>query len=331
LRSGQPVASAETAAPAKPGKKGGAAAPEAPTARKLLANMEEWRWMPEDLGPFYVWVNLPEFTLRVVKDGKVIHTERVIAGKRDTPTPVFSQDLEQVIFHPSWGVPESIKKQDILPSLMRGSTRLFTHYKLRIQRGGRDIDPASVDWTTADIRNFHVYQPPGETNVLGVVKFRFPNKHDVYMHDTPTKTLFNASVRTFSHGCMRVRDPGRLAELLLAEDQGWPAGRVAAAINGGPQNNQINLAKKIPVHITYFTAVVNEAGKVGSFPDIYGHEQRIALGMEGKAHLVAQLVREEKPAHADVVGRLSETTDGGGGASGMRSKKDWINRAFGNF
>jgi L,D-transpeptidase YcbB len=331
VKQGRPIAQADPAPgedDKKAGKKKTAAAPESPSLRRIAANMEQWRWMPDQLGDLYVWVNVPEFLLRVVKDGKVIHTERAIVGKRDTPTPVFSQNLEQVIFHPSWGVPESIKRQDVLPSLRRGSTRLFTHYKLRIQRGGRDVDPASVDWETADIRNFHVYQPPGETNVLGVVKFRFPNKHDVYMHDTPTKNLFNAPVRTFSHGCMRVRDPLRLAELLLTEDQSWPAGRVASVVNGGQQNNSVNFTRKIPVHITYFTVMVDEAGKLKQFADIYGHEQRIALGMEGKAHLVAQLVKEEKPAQADAIGRLSEATDGGGGA--MRSKKEWVNNAFGN-
>jgi L,D-transpeptidase YcbB len=332
LKHGQPVAQSQ-AGPAeeKAGKKKAATGAEAPSLRKLAVNMEEWRWMPEQLGDFYVWINIPEFTLRVVKNGKVIHTERVVVGKRDTPTPVLSQDLEQVVFHPSWGVPESIKKQDVLPSLMRGSTRLFTYYHLRIQRGGHDVDPASVDWASADIRNFHVYQPPGETNVLGVVKFRFPNKHDVYMHDTPNKNLFNAPVRAFSHGCMRVRDPARLAELVLMEDQGWPVGRVAEVIKSGQPNNQITLTHKFPVHITYFTAMVDDAGKLKLFPDIYNHEQRIALGMEGKANLVAQLVKEEKPAQADVIGRLAETADGGAGSVGMRSKKEWINRAFGSY
>ena len=107
---------------------------------------------------------------------------------------------------------------------------MLARHNLRIQRGGRDIDPGSVDWATVDMRQFHVYQPPGGGNVLGVVKFRFPNKHDVYMHDTPDKKLFEASVRTFSHGCMRVRDPMKLAELLLAEDKEWPASRVAATV-----------------------------------------------------------------------------------------------------
>ena len=327
LRAGQPSADRE-------GVEGGerstqpkapAAAPSAGNARKLLLNMEAWRWMPESLGDFYIWINIPEFLLRVVKDGKIIHTERVVVGKRDTPTPVLSQNLEQIIFHPSWGVPESIKKQDVLPSLIRGSTRLFTFYHLRIQRGGRDIDPASVDWSTADMRNFHVYQPPGENNVLGNIKFRFPNKHDVYMHDTPQKNLFNADVRAFSHGCMRVRNPERLAELVLAEDQGWPASRVAAAIGpGGMANNQVNIVRNVPVHITYFTAAVDADGKLKLFADIYDHESKIALGLEGKAHLIPHWKEDKAPARAEAIGSLAEASNDGLG------KKDWARRALSN-
>jgi murein L,D-transpeptidase YcbB/YkuD len=157
--------------------------------------------------------------------------------------------------------------------------------------------------------------------VLGVVKFRFPNKHDVYMHDTPTKNLFNASVRAFSHGCMRVREPQRLAELLLAEDKGWPAARIASAINGGPQNNQINLSQRFPVHITYFTAAVEE-GKLKLYGDLYGHESKIALGMEGKAHLIPRWKEDRAPVRAEAVGRLAETKSDG--------QKEWMRRAFGN-
>jgi L,D-transpeptidase YcbB len=327
LKRGQPIATGSIATAPEADKKSAqpkaaAAVPAAPNARKLLVNMEEWRWMPESLGDFYVWVNVPEFTLRVVKNGQVIHTERVVAGKPDTPTPIFSQDMEQVIFHPNWGVPESIKKADVLPSLIRGSTRIFTFYHLKIQRGGRDVDPATVDWSTADIRQFHVYQPPGENNVLGNIKFRFPNKHDVYMHDTPQKQLFNADVRAYSHGCMRVRNPQRLAELLLAEDQGWPAQRVAAAFApGGAQNNQVNLGRKIPVHITYFTATVGDDGKLKQFADVYDHESKIALGLEGKAHLIP---KEKGPAVAEAIGSLAESRGPG------YAKKDLVHKVFGN-
>jgi L,D-transpeptidase YcbB len=325
LKRGQPAVTAsipEPPAGERKTKKKAEPAPETASARKLLVNLEQWRWMPETLGDFYIWVNVPEFMLRIVKHGKVIHSERVIVGKTDTQTPIFSDDMEQVIFHPFWGVPDSIKKNDILPSLARGNMRLLSRHNLRIQYRGRDVDPESIDWSTVNIRQFHVYQPPGEGNVLGVVKFRFPNKHDVYMHDTPTKNLFNASVRTFSHGCMRVRDPHKLAEYLLAEDQGWTAARIAAAIDGGPQNNAINLKQKIPVHITYFTAAVEEDGKLRLFADVYGHETRIALGMEGKAHLIP---REKEPVRAEAVGNLAESVTGG--AKG----KDWARRAFGDY
>jgi murein L,D-transpeptidase YcbB/YkuD len=297
--------------------------PVDPAVRKLLVNMEEWRWMPDDLGDFYVWVNVPEFTLRIVKHGKVIFTERVIVGKPDKQTPIFSQNMEQVIFHPFWGVPDSIKKNDILPSLARGSTRILERHNLRIQLGGRDIDPATVDWTTVDMRKYHVYQPPGGSNVLGFVKFRFPNKHDVYMHDTPDKQLFNAQVRAFSHGCMRVRDPQRFAEVLLAEDQGWPASRIAAAISSGPQNNAINLQHTFPVHITYFTHTVEEDGKLKSFADIYGHEFRINMGMAGKAHLIPKTKEDTGPIRAEV-GALAES------GAGAARRDSWIGRAFGN-
>ena len=265
--------------------------------------------MPESLGDFYVWVNVPEFTLRVVKDGQVIHTERVVVGKRDTPTPIFSQDMEQVIFHPNWGVPESIKKQDVLPSLIRGSTRIFTFYHLRIQRGGRDVDPATVDWATADIRQFHVYQPPGENNVLGNIKFRFPNKHDVYMHDTPQKQLFNADVRAFSHGCMRVRNPQRLAELLLAEDQGWPAQRVAAAFTpAGRRTTRSTSPARSPCTSPISPPRWTTTASSSCSPTSTATSSKIALGMEGKAHLIRP--KEKKPARAEAIGSLAESTGG---------------------
>lgn len=253
---------------------------------QILANMEAWRWMPRELGDLHVWVNIPEFTLRVVKNGEVVHSERVITGKPQTQTPIFSDEMETVVFHPFWGVPDSIKVKELLPSLARGSD--LSRQGLRVQRNGRDVDPGSVDWSTADIRNFHVYQPPGGGNVLGVVKFMFPNKHQVYMHDTPTKNLFNTSQRTYSHGCMRVRDPVRLAEVLLAEDKGWGEDQVGRLVKGGPQNNNITLDRKVPVHVTYFTTWVDENGELKSARDVYGHEKRIQLALEGKPHLIAR-------------------------------------------
>jgi murein L,D-transpeptidase YcbB/YkuD len=264
--------------------------------RRLLANMEEWRWMPEELGDYYVWVNIPEFLIRVVQNGRIIHTERIVVGKTDAQTPIFSDEMEQVIFHPFWGVPDSIKKNELQPNLANGG-QILARQGLRVQYRGRDIDPESVDWRTIDMRTVHIYQPPGASNVLGVVKFRFPNKHDVYFHDTPSKSLFAASVRTFSHGCMRVQNPVKLAELILAHDKSMSPERVRSlAAPGSPQNNQINLSQKIPVHITYFTASVDDDGTTHFRNDIYGHEERISLALEGKMNLIAKVREPRGPA-----------------------------------
>ena len=156
----------------------------------LLANMEQWRWMPADLGSHHIAVNIPEFTVRVMKDGAAIHTERIVTGKYETQTPIFSDRMRTVVFQPSWNVPESIKINELLPKLRAGGNPIAGQ-GLAIKRNGRDIDVWDIDWDTADIRQYHIYQPPGDANVLGIVKFLFPNKHAVYLHDTPSKKLFN--------------------------------------------------------------------------------------------------------------------------------------------
>ena len=247
----------------------------------LIANMEQWRWMPESLGEFFVAANIPEYKVRVFRDGRTVHEERIIIGEIAKQTPVFSDNMETVVFHPFWGVPDSIKVNELLPSIARGGAALQKH-NLKLQYNGRTVDPNSIDWSTADIRRFHVYQPPGGGNVLGEVKFLFPNKHQVYMHDTPTKHLFSQSQRTFSHGCMRVRNPLKLAEAVLNYDKGWDMDRVQGTVNGGPENNNVTLESKVPVHVTYFTAVAEENGEVSAFPDVYGHERRIKLALAGR-------------------------------------------------
>jgi murein L,D-transpeptidase YcbB/YkuD len=237
--------------------------------------------MPDDLGELYVWVNIPEFTLRIVKSGAVIHTERVITGLTDKQTPVFSENMKMIVFRPRWNVPNSIKVKELYPSLARGGA-YFERANLRLTQNGRVVDPLSVDWTVADIRKFDIYQPPGDGNVLGDMKFAFPNKHDVYMHDTPNKNLFDEASRTFSHGCMRVRNPKAMAEVLLHQDKGWDIGNVEDLIANGAENNEVMLDHKIGVHVTYLTVWVDDAGQLQTARDVYGHEQRIKLALAGK-------------------------------------------------
>ncbi len=317
------AAAASKDAKTEKGKKADAPKPEKASLKKLLVNMEQWRWMPDDLGDYYITVNVPEFMLRIVKDGKVVHTERAIVGKPDKQTPIFSEGMAQVIFNPTWGVPDSIKRNEIYPSLVKGKMRILTRNNLKLRQNGKDVDPESVDWGTADIRKFQVVQPSGGENVLGVVKFRFPNKHDVYMHDTPTRKLFDATDRAYSHGCVRVREPEKFATLLLANDQGWNAARVASAIKSAQENQTVNLKQKVPVHLTYFTAVVGEDGKLKLFNDVYGHEHRIAMGMEGKAHLLPR--EKEEFVKVDVVGSLNEARET---KPAIGHKQEWARKAF---
>ena len=268
------------------------------TPDKLLVNMEQWRWMPGDMGRFYVWVNVPEYMMRVIKDGREVHSERVVVGRPSTATPIFSKQMKYIIFHPRWNVPDSIKTNELLPGLAAGDYGVLSRQRLRVSLRGRDIHPGSVDWGRVDVRKYYFYQPPGGGNALGQVKFLFPNKHDVYLHDTPNRKLFGAQIRAFSHGCIRVRQPLKLAEVLLREDQGWTPDRVIMTVRHGSQDNQINLQASIPVHLTYFTVLVDDDGGVRTFPDVYKHEHRIAYGLAGKLHLIK---REPESAPQTVV------------------------------
>lgn len=269
---------------------------EAPPTRektidRIVINMERWRWMPDDLGAFHVENNIPEFQTRVFKDGEVIHSERIIVGKTVTPTPIFSANMKHVVFHPEWGVPDSIKVNELRPFLRPSNdffsfgatdTRVLQRHNLRVVYNGRPVNPETVDWNSVDIRQFTFIQPPGPTNVLGVVKFLFPNKNDVYMHDTPQRDLFTQQKRMFSHGCIRVQNPLKLAEVLLAEDKGMTRADVDRYISGG-SNTKIDLEKQVPVHIVYFTATADADGKITNFQDIYGLDGRMALAMTGRS------------------------------------------------
>ena len=256
--------------------------------QRLIINMEKWRWMPENLGNPYVWNNIPEFQTRTIKDNKVIFQEKIIAGMPEWATPTFSADMEFIIFYPSWGVPDGIKTRELLPRLQKaggssffdqlfggggGSAGVMKAYGLTAYRNGKVVDPDSIN--PAEIRSYSFVQPSGGQNPLGIVKFRFPNNHDVYMHDTTQKNLFGQSFRALSHGCIRVQNPIRFAEVLLNEDRGWSPERVRQAMGQG----DITLDKKIPVHITYFTAMVDDAGHVSTFGDLYGHDSKISSAL----------------------------------------------------
>jgi len=253
-------------------------------AKKLLANMEEWRWMPADMGGLYIWNNLPDFTQRVVKDGKIVREVRIVAGETGKQTPIFTRPLKKITFRPTWIVPDSIKVRELWPSLLRGGG-LMRQWQLEVRtKEGQPVDWRKINWAKTNILQFDVIQPNGPKTVLGKVKFSFPSQHTVFMHDTRAedKWMFKVAQRTYSHGCMRVADPIGLAKIVLQEDKGWTSMQVNDALNNGPLNNEIVIGRKIPVHMTYFTAMAGDDGELHTFPDAYGHERRITLALDGK-------------------------------------------------
>jgi murein L,D-transpeptidase YcbB/YkuD len=212
--------------------------------------------------------------------------------------------MKTIAFHPTWGVPDGIKAKELAPLLRKSSggglfgifgggysaQAVLDAYDLRAYVSGRPVDANSVDWANVDIRRYSFQQPPGPKNPLGTVKFMFPNPHDVYMHDTPERNLFVKSFRALSHGCMRVHEPRRLAEIFLAEDKGWSPEKVGSMYSG---SNEVKLDKHIPVHVTYFTARVDADGRLHTFGDIYGLDAPVGTAVLGRK------VRFETPRYDD--------------------------------
>ena len=248
---------------------------------KILANMERWRWLPENLGNTYILDNIPEYVTRVIKDGEIIHSAKIVVGKPDTPTPLFSNSMKYVEFHPFWRIPDSIKVKELLPAIANGGTGALARRGLKIAQNGKEVNPASINFGTTDIRMYEIFQPPGGANALGDVKFMFPNHYDVYMHDTPSKDLFADATRAFSHGCMRVQNPQKFAEVVMAEGNGWTPDRVREQF-ADANNQQVPLDHPIPVHVTYFTVRATADGELSFVDDIYGHDHRVTLALAGK-------------------------------------------------
>jgi L,D-transpeptidase YcbB len=251
----------ESPAPARSAPRAGARLSAGRLEAEVLANMERWRWLPHDMGDDRIEVNIPEFELAVVRGGSVAHRARVIVGKETTPTPVFSNALKFIIVNPYWHVPQSIIKKEWGGDVSRAEAK---GWKVSYRRG-----------------QVSVAQPPGESNALGRIKFMFPNDYSVYLHDTPSRNLFSAPRRAFSHGCMRVEDPFALAEAVLGPGSGWSQERVRRLI--GASERYINLARPLPIHIEYFTAYVDEYGELRLRDDLYGYSARVrrALGLGG--------------------------------------------------
>jgi L,D-transpeptidase YcbB len=257
----------------------GAKPASASDIQRIVINMERWRWMPEDLGKVYVQDNVPEFMLYLVKDGKTIHSDKIVVGLLKYATPIFSANMQTIVFNPEWTVPPTIVRENLLPNLRGGGWfgggSVLREHGLKVKYNGRVVDPGSINWSSVNMAAIAFTQAPGPTNVLGKLKFLYPNKHIVYMHDTIKRDLFKRTMRTEGHNCIRMEKPGKLAEILLTEDKGWDTKKVQELLDKG-YDSAVNLDQPIPVHTTYFTAVADADGKVTSFADIYGLDKKVA-------------------------------------------------------
>lgn len=225
--------------------------------RQILINMERIRWMPDNPETDYLLVNIPEFRLHVYEQGKPAFDMNVVVGSTAHNTVVFSDVVSQVVFSPYWNVPASILKNEILPAIGRNPNYLARN---------------NMEWNGSSVR-----QKPGPRNSLGLVKFLFPNSYNIYLHDTPSKKLFDESKRAFSHGCIRVSEPRKLAEFLLRKDSTWTSEKIVAAMNAGKERMvRLKPEDQVPVVIGYFTAWVDKDGKLNFRNDVYGHDRKMA-------------------------------------------------------
>lgn len=244
---------------------------------QVLVNLERMRWKNFDRGRRHVYVNQADFTVRLIEDGATLFEERVVVGSRRDRTPEFSDRIDHLVFNPSWNVPRSIATQEILPLLQEDPDYLAKKNMRLVSTGGEPApDPATTDWSLYSARDFpwRVRQAPGAGNALGQVKFMFPNHHAIYLHDTPQKHLFAKDARAFSHGCIRVQDPMRLAFLLIAPQDADPQARIDRLLAAG-RETVVRLDEPVPVHLDYRTAWIAEDGAPEYRADVYGRDARV--------------------------------------------------------
>lgn len=252
----------------------------------VIVAMERERWMPRNRGDRHVLVNIPDFSARIIDDGKVRFATRAVVGaaRGDRPTPEFSDVMDHMVINPSWYVPRSIVTKEYLPQL-RNNPNAVSHIEIT-DRNGRRVNRGAVNFAQYSASNFpfSMRQPPSSRNALGLVKFMFPNVHNIYLHDTPEKHLFSREARAFSHGCIRLADPFEFAYTLLERQSTDPRGTFHSILNTG-RETRVDIEAPIPVHITYRTAFTDKKGRAQFRRDIYGRDGRIwdALANAGVA------------------------------------------------
>lgn len=245
--------------------------------RQVELNLERWRWMPDDFGARHFMVNIPLYHVYAREGGKVVKDIRVVVGKPDHETPIFSENMTTVVFSPYWNIPDSIVEGETAPAMAKNPGYLAKNNIeiLRVgESGSSKVDPKDVNWDDpSELKQLAFRQLPGANNALGHVKFLFPNEYNVYLHDSPADELFARTGRAFSHGCVRVEEPETLAQYVLRDDPAWSTEKILEAMNAGVEKH-VALKEKIPVHIVYFTTWVDDKNGLHFQPDIYGYDTK---------------------------------------------------------
>lgn len=244
--------------------------------RQMELNLERWRWIPDDLGKRHILVNIANYHLSVVENDVSVLEMRVVVGRHYRRTPVFTETIKYLVLNPFWNVPFNIAVKDKLPLIKEDPDYLKKNH-FSVFTGWEDnpkiVDPQSIDWNQISRSNF-VYrfrQDPGPDNALGRIKFMFPNRFSVYLHDTPQRELFDETIRTFSSGCIRAEKPFELASYLLKDNSRWNPKRLKIAIENG-KNRSIPLKNPVSIHVLYWTAWVDKGGTVHFRDDIYNRD-----------------------------------------------------------
>lgn len=251
--------------------------------RQMMINMERLRWAPVELENDYLMVNIPEFRLHVFENKKLAWDMNVVVGKEASRTSIFRGDLSMVVLNPYWNVPTSIIRKEIMPKLQQGTSYLNRN-NMEVLSGNKIIAPSSVNWSkyANSIPPYNFRQKPGNKNSLGKIKFLFPNSYSIYLHDTPSKSLFNESARAFSHGCIRLSEPRKLALYLLRNNANWSSEKVDEVLETDKENI-IKVKPTVPVYIVYFTTWVSSSGQLNFRKDIYDLDEKLSQEIFGQS------------------------------------------------
>lgn len=249
--------------------------------KQIMLNLERLRWVPVEMEKEYLLVNIPEYKLHVIEDDQLVWTTNVVVGKDVKQTTIFRGDISRIMLNPYWNIPNSIIKNEIIPDIKKNSNYLAEN-NMEVLSGDKVINPSTINWDNYKGNvPFVIRQKPGKENALGRMKFLFPNHYNIYLHDTPSKGLFNASKRAFSHGCIRVENPNKLLMYLLRNDKKWSQERVNMILKTNKEFG-IQIKPTVPVYIVYFTSWVDNEGQLNFRNDIYDLDRQLSNEIFGE-------------------------------------------------